>query len=210
VLLTDYQEKKATPPLQLQIKKCAYLANTEIADFRLCEIARKQRACLLRLNETWAQKAFRFLAYVNQSDWRAKQLLAILRVLDQPRAIGELVKGAELDYVKKNKQFEIKLKPIIPESDFEAIRGILSRKPIELGVIDALDTWVMETLQDAARLPSAGEWKQLKDGPLNGRIGMSFALPWRFNFGPVFGVRVEDREEVVLPGAEGSSLGEMS
>jgi hypothetical protein len=34
--------------------------------------------------------------------------------------------------------------------------------------------------------PGNDEWKLLKDGPLNGKIGMSFALQWRFNFGRVF------------------------
>lgn len=74
----------------------------------------------------------------------------------------------------------------IPDSDLEALSAILTTAPLHLGVLDALDNWVLETLQDAARAPSASEWSALKRSPLDGKIGMSFALQWRYNFGKLF------------------------
>jgi len=35
-------------------------------------------------------------------------------------------------------------------------------------------------------MPGTDEWKKLEEGPVNGKIGMSFALRWRFNFGRIF------------------------
>jgi hypothetical protein len=55
-----------------------------------------------------------------------------------------------------------------------------------MGVIDAVDNWVVEEQGDVARLPSGDEWSRLKKSPLNGKIGMSFALQWRYNFGSLF------------------------
>jgi hypothetical protein len=187
ILLTDYQEKKDRPPLKLQITKWRYLEKTQIADEALCKIGLKNREYLLREKEVWAQKMFRFLAFINQSDWRAKQLLRVTDVLTTPDKIPALVKNAATDFTMQNKVFVTMNRTIIPDTDLETLQQILKTQPVQLGVIDALDTWVHENLQEAGRMPSTDEWKSLKEGPLNGKIGMSFALQWRFNFGRIFG-----------------------
>jgi hypothetical protein len=191
ILLTDYQEKKAHPPLKLQIIKWRYLEKTEVADGSLCRIGLKNREYLLQQNEVWAQKMFRFLAFVNQSDWRAKQLLRVADALTTPDHIPNLIQIASSDFATKNRQLAAKGRTILPDTDFEALQQILRSKPIQLGVIDALDSWVLENLQEAARMPGTDEWRILKDGPLNGKIGMSFALQWRFNFGRIFNGKTE-------------------
>ena len=186
ILLTDYQEAKAKPPLKLQITKWKFLEKTEIADETLCKIGLQNREFLLKQNEVWAQKMFRFLAFINQSDWRAKKLLEVTKAITSPDLIAALIKRAEADFVVQNKKRTAKDDPIIPDTDLEALKQILKSSPTQMGVIDALDNWVVENLQEAGRLPGTDEWKILKEGPLNGKIGMSFALQWRFNFGRVF------------------------
>jgi hypothetical protein len=59
---------------------------------------------------------------------------------------------------------------------------------LHLGVIDACDNWVVEVHKDFGRMPNDNEWQRLANGPLDGTIGMSFALQWRYNFGPLFGM----------------------
>jgi hypothetical protein len=53
-------------------------------------------------------------------------------------------------------------------------------------VVDAVDNWVVEVYKDVARLPNENEWERLLTSPLDGQIGMSFALQWRYNFGRIF------------------------
>ena len=68
IMVTDYQDQKSHPPLKLQVIQWHYFLNTELADFTLTAIARKHRSWLMNQSEVWAQKIFRFLAYINQSD----------------------------------------------------------------------------------------------------------------------------------------------
>ena len=186
ILLTDYQEQKEHPPLKLQIIKWRYLEKTEIADEALCRIGLKNRQYLLQQNEVWAQKMFRFLAFTNQSDWRAKHLLKIVNALTTPEQVPNLIKLATADFASQNRKRTTKNRTILPDTDLEALQRIVKAHPLQLGVIDALDNWVHENLQEAGRMPGTDEWRILRDGPLNGKIGMSFALQWRFNFGRIF------------------------
>ena len=187
VLLTDYQSAKYKPPLRLQIINSRYLLPSQIADENLCRIARTHREWLLAENEHWAKKLFRFLAFVNQSDWLGKQILKLLMSLHDDGSILSGIESTVRDFERRNKAAEKKDKPIIPETDLEEIRRISTVSPLKLGVIDAADNWVMETLKDAGRAPNDNEWQRLKTGPLDGMIGMSFALQWRYNFGRLFG-----------------------
>jgi hypothetical protein len=199
ILLTDYQTAKLTPPLKLQIIKWKYLSNTEIADSTTCNIAREHREWLLRTNETGAQKIFRFLAYVNQSDWRARHLLKLVANIQNDSEILKLIQLAREDYEQKNKALTKKDYPLIAEEEIEKIEQIQGITPLHLGVINAVDDWVVEVLKEAARMPNENEWNRLKEGPLNGQIGMSFALQWRYNFSRVFGVESLVPSEVALP-----------
>jgi hypothetical protein len=187
VLLTDYQDAKAKPPLRLQIKDQRYLPKTQIADANLCGLGRKHRDWLLRDSEARAQKLFRFLAYVNQSDWLARQLIKLLDAMPDEKQIESAIKAAERDFETRNKRANSKGKELIPDADLAAVRRICEITPRYVGVIDAADDWVLETLKEAARGPSENEWQRLRSGPLDGAIGMSFALQWRYNFGRLFG-----------------------
>lgn len=194
VLLTNYQEAKKHPPLRLQIIGWHYLEGSELADTNLCAIARTFRDYLLEENEAWAQKIFRFLAYVNQSDWRAKHLIKLVQNLRDDDMIRELVAAAELDFTTQNGKRVERPEDIIPDLELNMLQRILDVTPIQLGVIDAADNWVTEVQKDLGRFPNENEWERLKAGPLNGKIGMSFALQWRYNFGRLFGLRNGEAE----------------
>lgn len=195
VLLTDYQTRKKSPPLRLQVTAARYLTKTQIADESLCTIARTHRAWLLGESEGWAKKVFRFLAYVNQSDWRARWLVKLLVSLRDDEEIKTLVIKAEADFKKQNRVRERREQEGIPDSDLEALKRILKSSPLALGVVDAADNWVVEILREVARTPSENEWNRLLASPLDGKIGMSFALQWRYNFGRLFGEKEPEIEE---------------
>ena len=197
VLLTDYQSKKNDPPLQLQIIKWRYLTKTQVADSSICTIARKHRNWLVADTEAKAQRVFRFLAYINQSDWRGKFILRMIDAMQSESDVKKLIEEARRDFTTKNKKAAKKDKPLIPDSDLEALERIETISPCHVGVIEAADNWVVEVWKDAARSPSADEWSRLKNGPLDGQIGMSFALQWRYNFGRLFGVEACDVESVL-------------
>jgi hypothetical protein len=186
ILLTDYQTAKKKPPLKVSIIRSAYLNGSEISDKNLCALARKHRKWLLKENETWAKKVLRFLAYVNQSDWKARQLLAIMQDLNNEEALSNSISAAKADFNKQNeKRIKDDIEPI-SEDELVAITSIKDVKPMYLGVITAADDWVAEIHKDFGRLPNDNEWERLKTSPLDGKIGMSFALQWRYNFGLLF------------------------
>jgi hypothetical protein len=97
-----------------------------------------------------------------------------------------LVFEAEKDFRKKNEQRAHEDKDAIPAHEIESLLSIVEVQPITLGIVDAVDNWVVENYKDFARLPNENEWGRLLVCPLNGQIGMSFALQWRYNFGRVF------------------------
>ncbi len=186
ILLTDYQTAKKNPPLQLQIIKWSYLTGSEIADKNLCNTARVVRQNLLEENEIWVKKVFKFLAYINQSDWRAKKILELVNNMNDENEVIKIAKKSLVDFEKINKKNVHLEKELLPDTDYKAIERIISAKPIKLGIVDAADNWVGETQKDFGRLPNDNEWSRLLNGPLNGKIGMSFALQWRYNFGALF------------------------
>jgi len=188
IMLTDYQDAKANPPLKIQVKQWRYLKKSEIADSGLCAIASDARNILLTDNEAWLKKVFRFLAYANQSDWRAKHITRMLKHLSSPDDIEGMIQQAEADFETQNRSRTKRSMELIPEDDLIAIQKIRDISPSILGVIDSADDWVNETQKDAGRYPNDNEWNRLLVCPLDGRIGMSFALQWRYNFGRVFGV----------------------
>ena len=188
IMLTDYQEAKSNPPLRIQVIKWRFLRGTQIADESLCVIAKSVRESLLEENAAWVKKIFRFLAYVNQSDWRARYILKMLPHLHDNDAIVRLISDAENDFQRQNTVRSRRMDELLPEDDLIAIQQIEDIAPLMLGVIDAADSWVNETQQEAGRYPNENEWNRLLSGPLDGKIGMSFALQWRYNFRRAFGI----------------------
>lgn len=195
VLLTDYQKAKKNPPLKLQIIKWNYLEKSQLADVNLCRIARKHRAGLLEDGEARTQRIFRFLAFVNQSDWLGRILVSLIDNLNDPARVRKEIEAAEGDFTKKNRERDKKFKELIPAASLEALRAITKTTPLLVALTDAADNWVAEYMQEAGRLPNPNEWNRLKTGPLDGRIGMSFALQWRYNFGHLFGVKATEELE---------------
>ncbi len=189
IILTDYQDaKKAKSAFKIQAVSWEYLRGSEIADMELCRIARNTRDFLLANGDATAKRVFRFLAYVNQSDWRCRKLLELLDcVSDKPLQFDKFLVGIEDDFIKQNKNRTKRKVDLIPESDLMVLREIFEASPRSLGLINQLDNWVTDVLKDASRAPNDNEWQRLLNSPLDGRIAMSFALQWRYNFGKLFG-----------------------
>jgi hypothetical protein len=192
ILLTDYQTAKNRTPLRLQIIKYRYLTKTQIADENLCAIARRHREWLLTENEPWMRKLLRFLAFVNQSDWRAKHLLRFVSAMGTEQQASLLVRAAEVDFTKQNAKRLKKDQILIPDAELHAITSIARISPFEAGIIDAIDNWVIEVQKDLGRAPNDNEWQRFLSSPLDGKIGMSYALQWRYNFGRLFGADSTD------------------
>lgn len=192
ILLTDYQTAKNDPPLRLSIIDSIYLRGTQLADHGLCTIARALRPWLLEESEGWARRTFRFLAFVNQGDWRGRQLLSLVGALrdadGEPnhQELERILHAAEENFRATNERRDARGNPPLPDTDLERLAEAVAAEPPELGVISAADDWVEETHRDFARSPNENEWTRLKEGPLDGQIGMSYALQWRYNFGRVF------------------------
>ena len=68
----------------------------------------------------------------------------------------------------------------------DKILNIKKITPRQIGVFTAIDDWVIETQKDNGRYPNDNEWDRFRKSALNGEIGMSFALQWRYNFSSVF------------------------
>ncbi|MBI5724904.1 MAG: hypothetical protein HZA50_13170 [Planctomycetes bacterium] len=196
ILFTDYQTAKKSPPLRLRVIKWQYLKGTQIADANLCDVARHHRQWLLKDSDARAQKLFRFLAYVNQSDWRAKQILSMARVLDKDDEIRKVIAGATDSFMRANDRLERRGLQPLPDPELEAVRSVLKITPLHIGVLEAADNWVIDVHKDFGRFPNDNEWSRLKDGPLDGKIGMSFALQWRYNFGRLFNGSSDEDQDV--------------
>ncbi|MGH8053445.1 MAG: hypothetical protein ACREP4_05955 [Stenotrophomonas sp.] len=196
VLLTDYQEaKKRKGDFRLQVERWRYMRGTEIADFELCRIAKMHRDWLLKESTSTAMRVFRFLAYVNQGDWRARWLLKLTEQMKESQEKFDMNKlRIEKDYAKQNKSRLSASRELIPEADLEALQKIFVASPRYLGVINQLENWVGEFLRDASRAPNENEEARLVNGPLEGKMGLSFALQWRYNFGRIFGASVDVKE----------------
>ena len=108
--------------------------------------------------------------------------------MNDPARVFNLIEEAENDFTKKNIEREKKFREPIPEASLVALLSIPKTSPLFVALTDAADNWVTECMKEAGRLPNDNEWHRLKTGPLDGRIGMSFALQWRYNFGRLFGV----------------------
>ena len=186
ILLTDYQEQKKKPPLRIQVINQAYLKGSQIADSGLCKVAKRCRDRLLASNPSELKKIMRFLAFVNQSDRETKMLLGLLSSDFDDTSLKAAVKRAVVEFDKSNASRDKKGQELFPLECRERVSDILQVTPHWQGLINAVDNWVIETQKDAGRFPNDSEWNRFTVSPLDGRIGMSLALQWRYNFGPLF------------------------
>ncbi|CAM3709626.1 hypothetical protein [Parendozoicomonas haliclonae] len=188
ILLTDYQTaKKNPPPIRIQIIKAAYLEGSEIADKNLCAIARQNKEQLFHQSEALCKKMLQFLCHLNQQNWRANALLKLLKVLfASPEKINAEVDKLESDFQAKAKKALQQGTEPLPLSELEPILSIKDSNTKVPSIINACSDWVIDNHKDFARLPNDNEWQRFLKSPLNGKIGLSFALQWRYNFGNLF------------------------
>lgn len=195
ILLTDYQSAKKSPPLRIQIIKQSYLRGSQIADMNLCAIAKKYREQFLDDNVSELKKIVRFLAYINQSDWEAKAILKLLSGKIDDDSVGKAIAKLAEEFEKTNRRKEKNGQEPVPQDCLGRLQAILKVTPRWIGVVNAADNWVIETQKDFGRYPNDSEWERFLHSALDGVIGMSLALQWRYNFGPLF----QDKQK--LPGA---------
>jgi hypothetical protein len=185
VLLTNYQEAKGKSPFKLQIIEVKYLRGTEIADVKLCNLARLIREKYK--DEVLQKKMARFLSYVNQSDWEASCLLKLIEdVLIGGKSISSELKAIEKQFKSRNNKLQKEGKPLLEDDSLERLLQIKEFSPIHQGIVNACDNWVIINQKDNGRFPNDNEWHRFIKSPLDGKIGMSFALQWRYNFGVLF------------------------
>lgn len=185
ILLTNYQEAKTRTPFRLQILEIKYLNKTEIADSKLCTMAKSIRN--LYGDELILKKTMRFLSYVNQSDWEANAIVKLMEsVLIDGKNLVTTIHLIEKDFKRKNRKALKDGKIPIPQESLERILGIKEMTPDIQAIINAAENWVILTQKDNGRYPNDNEWNRFLRSPLDGKIGMSFALQWRYNFGSLF------------------------
>ena len=185
ILLTNYQEAKSRTPFKLQIIKIRYLKGSEIADIKLCKLAKQIRNKFN--NELIRKKAIRFLAYVNQSDWEANCILKLIEnVMLGSTNINDILKKFQREFNAKNEKNEREGRALIARESLDRLLEIETFTPVEQGIINAAENWVILTQKDNGRYANDNEWHRFLLSPLNGKIGMSFALQWRYNFGILF------------------------
>lgn len=187
ILLTDYQSSKRQADrnhgLRLQILDAKYLRGAEIADRHLCEIAEKLKR-VYSGNEDMLRRAIHFLAYINQGDWEAARLLEMIQ--NCVIGIEDLAKECQRikrDFSNKNHKNEADGKDLIP---LDCLSHIEAAAASQTDVILQSEGWVSRTLNENWHSPSQSVWHRILTQPLEGKIGMSFALQWRYNFGAIF------------------------
>lgn len=187
ILLTDYQSSKRqidkNHGLKLQILDIKYLKGSEIADRHLCEIAESLKMVYAR-QEDMFRRAIHFLAYINQGDWEASRLLEMIQncVIGDRKLTTELQR-IKRDFDQKNMKNMRDGKELIPIEHFSHIETAATS---QTNVILQAEGWVSRTLNENWHSPSQTVWHRILTQPLEGKIGMSFALQWRYNFASVF------------------------
>ena len=181
-LITDYQTAKKQSPLKLQIIRSAFFYSTEIADKNICLKAKCLRDNLENLGEQNLKKGLRFLAHVNQSHWLGKCLAELFMNLGSQKDTVAVIKRQISEGSKKVKKGGKNL----TIEDVENLASVLNKTPINEAIINLSDSWVNQHSPDFATIPNNYYWQKFLESPLNGKLGVSFALQWRYNFGIYF------------------------
>jgi len=181
-VITNYQEAKEKPPLQIQLIHHHYFEGHEVADKGLCKCAHQIRERVISFGDAPARKAFKFLAFAVQSEWLCKTLLVLMSSLNTPEKLPKLL----VQIVGSFENASSRRKSPLPPEEKTALEELLDRRPLDRAIIDAADDWVVGRWREAARLPNDNEWGRLQKSLLDGKLGVSFALQWRYNFGVFF------------------------
>jgi hypothetical protein len=187
-VITNYQDAKRRPPLKIQLIHHHYFEGHEIADKGLCLRARRIRERALQFGDAPARKVFKFLAFAVQSEWLCKVLLKLITSLDEPQNLPKILDESISKFERDSKKGKVPL-PLEEKAFLEDLR---KSRPLDRAVIEAADDWLVGRWQEAARLPNDNEWGRLQKSPLDGQLGVSFALQWRYNFGTFFRVSPKD------------------
>lgn len=187
-VITNYQEAKKNPPLRLQLTMSHYFRGSEIADRGLCELARKVRESLDVFGEANAKRAIRLICYANQSDWFCKALLLTLSAARDASEMKEIIAEAIDDFEETSERRNTPP----PEEYREALVNALAQSQLLPNILDLADKWVEENRHGAAPLPNSSQWSRFLASPLDGKLGVSLALQWRYNFGSFFRGRDDD------------------
>jgi len=181
-VITNYQTAKKSNPMSLNIIKHAYFNASEIADKNLCEKAIVLKECFEELGEANIKKGVRFLAHVIQSNWFGSSLAKIFVNLNNDKKLRDDIKKIVDKAKKKLKNGDNN----IQSDDVSSINDLLSKKPIKEAFINLCDSWVNEHSSELAIIPNSYYWNKFMTSPLDGKLGVSFALQWRYNFGVFF------------------------
>lgn len=185
VLLTNYQDAKKITPFTLQILQIKYLKGSEIADENLCIMAKKLREKYGDSIEL--KKAVRFLSYINHSDWEANWILKLIdEVVIKGKTLTRLTTEIQKDYRSKNIKRAQENKELLTEDALARLSTLSAITPEDHSIINAAENWVILTQKDNGRFPNDNEWRRFLNGDLDGKISMSFALQWRYNFRHLF------------------------
>lgn len=187
ILLTDYQSSKRQADrnhgLKLQILDAKYLKGSEIADRHLCGIAERLKT-VFSGQEDMLRRAIHFLAYINQGDWEAARLLDMMeRCVVAGGDLAVEFQRIKRDFEMKNLKNESNGKDLIP---LEHLSHLEAAAASPTDVILQAEGWVSRTLNENWHSPSNAVWQRILTRPLEGKIGMSFALQWRYNFATIF------------------------
>jgi len=182
-VITNYQDAKKKAPLKIQLIRHHYFEGHEIADKDLCRRAKRIRQRVLQFGDVPARKVFKFLAFAVRSEWLCKVLLELITSLDKPEELPTILDKSIKKFERDTKKRKVPL-PIEERTFLESLR---ERMPLDRAVIEAADDWLVGRWQEAAQLPNGNEWGRLQRSPLDGQLGVSFALQWRYNFGVFFG-----------------------
>jgi hypothetical protein len=126
-VLETYTFSGMGAPLKLKIISQAYLTKTEVADKNLCRIALMHRDWMVKEDEARAKRVFRFLAYVNQADWRARRLVKLVESIKREKEISPIIEKAKKEFAKSNATRLKKDKPLIPDEDLSALSDCSKR-----------------------------------------------------------------------------------
>jgi len=185
-VITNYQKVKNKPPLKIQLTLHHYFEGHEVADKGLCTRARKIRKSVLDFGNAPAKKVFKFLAFAIQNDWMCKRLLELVTSLDEPENLPTILGVAIAKFDDDNKKALKRGKPGLPPDEKALLEDLRKRNSLDRAVIEAADDWLVGRWQETPRLPNENEWVRLQRSQLDGKLGVSFALQWRYNFGVYF------------------------
>ena len=158
VLVTNFQEVKNDIPYTLRIINSEYLEGIELADTVLTEHARRARTHL-GIDELIFWNFCRFLCLANKTTAQADKALI--------RMFSNLFDS--LDQVSEGND-PIETAPNLEECEIE------------------LDEWMGTYAPPIFRdiQPTEIQRQRIENGPLRGRISISFALQWRYAFRSTF------------------------